>query len=104
MPKREFNITQAARGAAITVRIVPMANRTELVEIEDDGTIKIRLMSPPVEGQANDELIAFLAEILDLSPADIEIVAGLESRKKLISMLNIRAAEVEEKVRNMLVG
>jgi uncharacterized protein (TIGR00251 family) len=96
---RNFNITDASRGAAFTVKIVPKATKTEIVGIQEDGTIKIRLMSPPVEGQANEELIAFLAEFLNVSPTDIEIVAGLDSRKKLISVLNVQAEDIDRLVK-----
>ena len=100
MPNLEdFNITDAARGAAFTVKVVPRASRTELVGIQEDGTIKIRLMAPPVNGQDDAELIAFLADFLGASPDDIEIVAGIGSRKKLVSVLNVRAEEVERIIR-----
>jgi len=101
MSKRELNITDASHGAAITVRVVPRANRTEVVGLEDDGTVKIRLMAPAVEvdNEGNEELISFLAELFDVSPQEIEIVAGLEGRRKLISVLNISVDEVERRVR-----
>jgi hypothetical protein len=102
MTKREFHITDASRGAAITVKVVPKANRTEVVGIEDDGTIKIRLLSPPVEGELNEELVSFLADFLGISRSSVEIVAGHEGRKKLISLLNIRSSEVERRVREAI--
>lgn len=95
MGKRDFNITDARHGAAITVKIVPKANRTEIAGIDPDGTLKIRLMSPPVEGQADQELIAFLSEFLRVPPGDIEIVAGADGRRKLISVVNINAEEID---------
>ena len=98
MSKRDFKITDASRGAALTIKIVPKANRTELVGLEEDGTIKVRLMAPPVEGQANDELTIFLAEFLGVPQDSIEVVAGLDRRKKLVSVLNVEAEEVERRV------
>jgi uncharacterized protein len=95
----DFNITDARRGAAFTVKIVPKANRTEIVGIQEDGTIKIRLMAPPVEGEANEELIHFLAQFLGVAVADVEILAGANSRKKLITVFNVGADVVEEKIR-----
>jgi uncharacterized protein (TIGR00251 family) len=95
----DLNITDASHGAAFTVKIVPKANRTELVGIQEDGTLKIRITAPPVEGQDDEELIGFLAAFLDADPADIEIVAGAGSRKKLVSVLNIHAERVEELIR-----
>ncbi|MBN1427675.1 MAG: YggU family protein [Anaerolineae bacterium] len=96
---RNLNITDASRGAAFTVKIVPKATKTEIVGIQEDGTIKIRLMSPPVEGQANEELIAFLAEFLHVNISDVEIVAGVDSRKKLISVLNVQAEDVDRLIK-----
>jgi uncharacterized protein (TIGR00251 family) len=96
---KNLNITDASRGAAFTVKIVPKANRTEIVGIQEDGTIKIRLMSPPVEGQANEELVNFLAEFLNVTPKDIEIVAGLDGRRKLVSVLNVKAEDVDRLVK-----
>jgi uncharacterized protein (TIGR00251 family) len=101
---RDFNITDARSGAAITVKIVPKASRTEIVGIEEDGTLKIRLMAPPVEGKANEELIAFLAHILGIRPAQIEIIAGHDTREKLISIFDVSTVEVNERIRAHLAG
>ncbi|MGF1503808.1 MAG: YggU family protein [Chloroflexi bacterium] len=95
----DFNITDASGGAALTVKIVPLANRTEIVGIQEDGTLKVRLMSAPVDGQANEELIMFLAEFFGCKPEEIEIVAGQDSRKKLISLTNVDPAEVDRLIR-----
>lgn len=96
---RDFNITDARSGAALTVKIVPKASRTEIVGIEPDGTLKIRLTAPPVEGKANEELIAFLAQLLEAIPAQLEIVAGHNTREKLISVFDLTTIEVEERIR-----
>jgi uncharacterized protein (TIGR00251 family) len=95
----DLNITDAKQGAAFTVKIVPKANKTEIVGIQSDGTIKIRLMAPPVEGQANTELIKFLAQFFEVGTDEIEIVAGLDSRNKLVSVYNVAADEVEARVK-----
>ena len=101
--RKELNITDASQGAAITVKIVPKANRTEIVGIQEDGTIKIRLMAPPVEGEANEELISFLAEFLEVDAHNIEILAGANNRRKLITVLNVRAEDVEARVRSAAI-
>jgi len=61
MSNREFHITDAASGTAIAVRIVPLARCDEIAGIEEDGTVKIRLMAAPVEGEMNEALSGFLA-------------------------------------------
>ena len=102
--KKELNITDAKGGAALTVQIVPKANKTEIAGILEDGTIKIRLMAPPVEDQTNDELIGFLSSLFGCAPSDVEVVAGLDGRRKLISVVNVATSTVEEVIRNSATG
>ncbi|MFA5936085.1 MAG: DUF167 domain-containing protein [Patescibacteria group bacterium] len=66
-----------------TVRIIPNASRSELVGFENSAW-KIRLAAPPVDGKANEKLVRFLADLLDLSLSEIEIVKGQTSKTKLI--------------------
>jgi uncharacterized protein (TIGR00251 family) len=63
-----------------------------------DGTVKIHLTATPTEGQANEALIKFLANILDVAPSKIEIVAGMTGRDKLVSVLDINASDLHQKV------
>ena len=85
-------------GTALAVRVIPRANRNELVEILPDGTLKIRLTAPPVEGRANQELIEFLAKALDIPRSMIEIVAGQKGRNKLVAILGLDTSTVEKRL------
>jgi uncharacterized protein (TIGR00251 family) len=67
-------------GAALAVRVTPRASKNRIVEVLGDGTVKIQLTAPPVDGEANAKLIAFLAAVLDISKSRIEIVAGATGR------------------------
>lgn len=95
---RKFEIKDAVGGAAFTVRIVTRAVQREIAGLQDDGALKIRLTTSPSEGNVNDELIAFLAEVLKVPTDRIEIVAGLNSREKLISVEGINPATLEERI------
>jgi uncharacterized protein len=96
---RKFEITDAKRGAAFTVRIVTRAQRNEIVGIQEDGSLKIRLTAAPADGQANDALIKFLAERLGVPESAIEIVAGRDSRDKWISVEGITTGDVETRLK-----
>ena len=95
---RKFEITDAKRGAAFTVRVVTRAARNEIVGIQEDRSIKIRLTASPADGQANEALIKFLAERLGVPEKAIEIVAGKDNRDKWISVEGITTADVEERL------
>jgi uncharacterized protein (TIGR00251 family) len=96
--ERSFKIHDGKVGAAITVRVTPRMAKNEIGEILEDGTIKIRLTAPPVDGKANECLINYLAEVLETKPSKIEIVSGLTGRNKLISILDQSPEEVQQKI------
>lgn len=98
MTERKFRMHDGKKGAALAVRVTPRASRNEILEILADGTVKIHLTAPPVEGQANQALIQFLANVLDVAPSKIDIVAGLNGRDKLVSILDLDARTVHERI------
>lgn len=96
---RKFEFTDAKGGAAFTVRVVTRAVNTELVGLQEDGSLKVRLQAQSAgDAAANEELINFLAGQLGVSVDAIEIVAGENGRDKLVSVEGITTAIVEEKL------
>jgi len=83
-------------GTAFVVRVVPKSSRNEVVEFMGDGTVRIHLTAPPVEGKANRLLIDFLAELFQVKPSQIAIVAGEKSKNKIISVDGLSPNEVEQ--------
>jgi uncharacterized protein (TIGR00251 family) len=97
--KRNFQITDARGGAAFTVRVVTRAVNTEVVGIQDDGVLKIRLQASPAgDPAANKELVDFLAEQLSVEPDQIEIVAGAAGREKVIAVEGISTEFLESRL------
>ena len=84
---------QSPSGVTIAVQVIPRARRSEVVGPHGD-VLKIRLAAPPVEGAANEALIAFLAVALRLRKRDVGLVSGLSSRRKLIHLQGVDAGIV----------
>lgn len=101
MKDREFRFHDGKSGAAIAVRVVPRSARSEIAEILADGTVKVRLEAPNEE-KANPALLSFLAQVLEVKPDQMEIVAGLQGSDKLISILGIDRTAVDERIRKQL--
>lgn len=95
---RSYNLHDGKSGSALAVRITPRASRNEIHEILDDGTVKIRITAPPVDGQANKAIIDFLSEILNVSKSKLEIVAGQTGKDKIIAIEGMNSKEVQAKV------
>jgi uncharacterized protein (TIGR00251 family) len=89
----------AKTGTAISVKVIPRAKKNEVAGLMEDGSVRIRLTAPPVEGAANQALVEFLSQLLQIHKNQIEIVAGLSSERKLISLVGISPHSVEDILR-----
>ena len=99
---RMFKLHNGVRGAALTVRVTPRARRTEVAGILDDGTLRIRVTAPPVEGKANAALLEFLAEVLGTRKSRIEIVAGEKGLDKIVTIAGMAAHDVQRKLQDWI--
>jgi len=93
----QLKITEAGGGVTFAVRVVPRASKKEIVGVHGDA-LKVRLTAPPVEGRANDALIAFLAQWLGVRKSQVEIVAGATSRRKMIRVIGLSGQKAEERL------
>jgi len=98
MNDREFKLHNGQKGSALAVRVTPRASSNEIVELLEDGTIKVRLASPPSDNEANDALLAFMAEILGVPQSQLDIVAGIVGRDKLISVVNMDVETAHQRI------
>ncbi len=87
----------SGENVLLNLHIQPGAKQTDVIGTHGDA-LKIRLASPPVDGKANEVLIALLAETLGIAKSRLSLVSGQTSRIKRVSIANVSAAEVEQKL------
>ena len=58
----------------------------------------VRLAAAPVDGAANDALIAFIASLVDRPKRDVSIVSGERGRDKRIAIANLSDDELAQRV------
>jgi uncharacterized protein len=82
-------------GLLLEVHVQPNARKTEAAG-EYDGALKVRLQAPPIDGRANEALLAWLARTLALPRQQLVLKSGQASRRKHIQLTapNLDAAEV----------
>jgi uncharacterized protein (TIGR00251 family) len=68
------------------VKVTPNSSKTKMKKWTDEQ-LEIALKSIPEKGKANDELIAFLSELIGIPKSRIEIIHGETSRTKRIKVL-----------------
>lgn len=67
------------------IKVKPRARNSDLVQVPD-GTWLARLKSPPVDGKANEELVALVAEHFKCRKAAVSIKSGASGRTKLVKV------------------
>ena len=73
---------QASDGSVVLdIQVMPRASRTQTDGLYD-GALKVRLHAPPVDGQANQALIDWLAHCLGIAKRDIRLLRGATARRK----------------------
>lgn len=68
----------------LKVHVVPNSRNNSISEVMEDGTLKIHIKAPPVEGKANKAILDFLSKFFDWPKTKIKIIQGEKSRRKLI--------------------
>jgi uncharacterized protein len=69
----------------IQIKVKPNS-RASLLEQQEDGTWSAQLKSPPVDGKANEELIALVAKHFKLPKSAVSIKSGANARVKLVQI------------------
>jgi uncharacterized protein len=69
----------------ISIKLTPGAPRNEVIG-RVEGTWRIRVTAPPVEGKANKALLEFLSDKLDVAKSRLRLVGGEKSRHKLVAV------------------
>lgn len=88
-----------SNGVTLRLLIQPKASKSEVVGIHGDPPrLKIRIAAPPVDGEANTELLRFLKKKLAIPSSKIHLVRGESSRQKDVFCEGIE----EDKAKSLL--
>lgn len=63
-----------------------------------DGRVVVRVNAPPVDGAANEAVIAVLADALDVAKRDVQITAGATSRNKSVEIAGLSREEIARRL------
>ncbi len=88
-----LQVEQRGSSVRIRVRVKPRASKSRVLGPRE-GVLELALAAPPVDGEANLELIRTLAAALGCGKSAIEIVSGAGSRSKLVAIAGFTEAEV----------
>ena len=94
-----------ADGVTLAVKVTPRASRTEVTGVQPQpngrAALAIRVASPPVDGAANEVLVAFLAKALGVAKSAVALRSGATGRVKIFRIEG-DGARLDEKLSALL--
>jgi uncharacterized protein (TIGR00251 family) len=77
-------LKRSTRPLRISVKVIPKSSRTEVVEVQADGTLRVKVAAAPEKGRANAALCEFLADEFGVARSKVEVIAGHTSARKIV--------------------
>jgi uncharacterized protein len=97
----DIAFTQGPAGISFAVRVTPRAGRTALGGVRGNA-LAIRLAAAPVDGAANEALLAFLADTFHRPRRDVTIVSGHSSRDKRVAIAGLTESQFAQRLNDIL--
>jgi len=95
MSAKQLPFTIREERIILKVKVFPKAGRNQIVGVRN-GELVVRVQAPALKGEANKELVRYLAKVLSISKSEIEIVSGETSRHKVIHLPKTTKSVLEE--------
>lgn len=77
-------------GIVIDVKVEPRSSKKGITGVLGD-ILKVKLTAPPVEGEANEQLIEVISEATGIRKSRIRIIRGLSSKKKVVEIKGVES-------------
>jgi hypothetical protein len=90
-------LRETPEGVSLAVKVIPRAGVTRIAGTRE-GRLLIRLAAAPVDGAANDALIAFLSDLLRVPARQISVSSGAQSRNKLVMIAGVTVARASSAI------
>lgn len=96
-----WRITETPEGVLFSLKIQPRASKNEICGLQGDA-LKIRLTAPPVEGEANEACIRFIAQWLSVPRNMVRITSGLTGRNKTVLVTGVSKEDLQSRLKDKL--
>lgn len=73
-------------GMKLAVKVIPRSSKSEVVGKMADGTLKVKVTAPPVDGEANDAVREVMANYFGVKKREVRIVKGKSGKRKVVEV------------------
>ena len=96
-----LELTASKGGTLLGVKVSANAKRTALLGLHG-GSLKIAVSAPARQGRANRALVKFVAELLGVAAANVEVVRGQSSTHKTLYISKLGPPQISKRVQACL--
>lgn len=90
-------LEEHASGTILAVRVVPRSSKS-VIDGVMDGSLRVRLAAPPVDGAANVALIELIAKSCGIPKSRVTIMSGERVKQKRLLLRGIDAVQVRDRL------
>jgi uncharacterized protein len=90
-----------ADGVVLSVKVQPRASKNS-IESNAGNELRIKVTAPPVDSAANEALVRYLSDTLDIQRNRIEILRGHKSRHKIVKLFGISSVALVKRLNLLL--
>jgi len=81
----------------INIRVIPRSSKS-LITPAEDGTLRVHLNSPPVDGRANEECISLFSRTLKIPKNRISIEHGEKGKRKRLRISGLSREDIMTRI------
>lgn len=70
----------------ISIKILPRSSKNEIKRLTE-SSYRIKITAPPIDGAANELLIALLSDYFSIPKNRIQLLRGYRSKNKVVKIL-----------------
>jgi uncharacterized protein (TIGR00251 family) len=93
-----------ADGVVFSLHVTPRSSRPGIEGVDSDGRLRVRVSAAPVDGAANEALVALLAAELGVRRGAVTLTAGASSRHKRVHVGGLDAAALQARWPGLMIG
>lgn len=94
-------LEQAKDGVYIRLRVLPRSSKNMLCGVQTNA-LKVKIIAPPVEGEANRAVIDFISGLLSTKKGAVTMDSGLRSRNKRLFIEGMTASEARRRLQEAM--
>ncbi|XP_078283240.1 UPF0235 protein C15orf40 homolog isoform X1 [Rhinoraja longicauda] len=76
----------------VVIHAKPGAKANAITDVSEEA-VGVAIAAPPSDGEANTELIAYLAKVLQIKKSELVLYKGSRSREKVVKILTLLSPE-----------